>query len=63
MDYSEDLSSRISSVKKTLQALDSAYSKGLADKSDYLQEKEELEVLSKFLADVREKTLENLKEN
>jgi len=63
MDYAEDLVSRISSSKKMINALDTAYSKGLLTEHEYSQEKEELESVFNFLSELSKKVVNELTTN
>ena len=63
MDYTEDLVSRIKSTKNMIEALNSAYSKGLFIEYEYLQEKEELESVFNFLTELSKKVVNELTTN
>jgi hypothetical protein len=60
IDYAGDLASKIRSTKKTIDALNSAYSKGLFAESEYKHEKEELESVFSFLTDLSGKAINTL---
>ena len=60
IDYAGDLVSKIQSTKKTIDALNSAYSKGLFTESEYKHEKEELESVFSFLIDVSSRAINTL---
>lgn len=60
LDYTEDLTSRIKSTKNMVEALDSAYSKGLINEYEYHQEKEELESVFSFLTELSKKVVKEL---
>jgi hypothetical protein len=60
MDYTEDLVSRIKSNKNMIDALNSAYSKGLFKEYEYRQEREELESVVSFLTDLSKKVVKEL---
>jgi len=61
IDYTKDLASKIQSTRKRIDALSSAHSHGLFTDSEYRQEKEELESLFSFLADLSDKALNALR--
>ena len=60
IDYTEDLRSKIHSTKKRIDALSSAYSKGLFSESEYIHEKDELESIFSFLTDLSSKARDTL---
>jgi hypothetical protein len=60
IDYAKDLTAKINSTKKRINALESAYSKGLFNESEYNHEKEELESISGFFTDLSTKAKDTL---
>jgi hypothetical protein len=60
ISYTEDLVSKIHSLQRSINAIDSAHSKGLFTESEYKHEKEELESVFSFLTDVSGKAINTL---
>jgi hypothetical protein len=60
MDYTEDLVSRTKSTQKMIDALKSAYSKGLINEHEYHQEREELQSVLGFLTDLTKRVVKEL---